>query len=48
VRRSRCRSAGAPLRLDPDRPAVRVRCRRGLGIAENVVDQRHKGAESLD
>jgi hypothetical protein len=24
-----------------------VRCGRGLGIAEDVVDQRHQGAESL-
>jgi hypothetical protein len=40
--------AGSTLSLDPNRPPVRVRRGRGLGIAEDVIDQRHKGAESLD
>jgi hypothetical protein len=40
--------AGSTLSLDPNRPPVRVRCGRGLGIAEDVVDQRHEGAESFD
>jgi hypothetical protein len=44
---SRRHGAGAPFPLDPDRPTVRMRCGRGLGIAEDVVDQRHQGAESL-
>jgi hypothetical protein len=47
VHRTRGHGAGTPLYLDPDRPAVGVRCGRGLGIAENVIDQRHQGAESL-
>jgi len=40
--------AGPALSLDPNRPPVRVRGVRGLGIAEDVVDQRHEGAKSLD
>jgi hypothetical protein len=40
--------AGPPLSLDPNRPPVRVRCRRGFGIAEDVVGQGQEGAESLD
>jgi hypothetical protein len=45
TRRHRARST---LSLDPDGPPMRVRCGRGLGIAEDVIDQRHEGAESLD
>jgi len=47
VHGTRRHGAGAPAPFDPDRPAVGVRCGRGLGIAEDVVDQRHQGAESL-
>ncbi len=47
VRGSRRHGAGAPLPLDPDRPAVRVRCGRWLGIPEDVVEQRQQGAESF-
>ncbi|MGH2894871.1 MAG: hypothetical protein ACRDPM_16630, partial [Solirubrobacteraceae bacterium] len=48
VRGTRRDGPGSTLSLDPDRPAVRVRCGRGLGIAEDVVDQRREAAESLD
>jgi hypothetical protein len=48
VRGTRRHGAGPTLSLDPNRPPVRVRRNRGLGIAEDVVDQGHEGAESLD
>jgi hypothetical protein len=40
--------AGSTLSLDPNRPPVRVRCDRGLGIAEDIIEERHEGAKSLD
>jgi hypothetical protein len=45
---TRCHRAGSTLSLDPNRPPVRVRGGGGLGIAEDIVDQRHEGAKSLD
>jgi hypothetical protein len=40
--------ARSTLSLDPNRPPVGMGRDRGLGIAEDVVDQRHEGAEPLD
>jgi hypothetical protein len=40
--------AGSTLSLDPNRPPVRVRGGGGLGIAEDIVDQRHESAKSRD
>jgi hypothetical protein len=48
VRRARRHRAGSTLSLDPDRPPVRVWHDRGFGIAEDIIDQRHEGAESFD
>jgi hypothetical protein len=47
MRRARHHGAGAALPVDPDRPAVRVRCGRWFGVPEDVVKQRQQGAESL-
>jgi hypothetical protein len=48
VRGTRRHDARSTLSLDPDRAPMGMRCDRGLGIAEDVIDQRHEGAESFD
>jgi hypothetical protein len=48
MRGTRRHRAGPTLSLDLNRPPVRMGRDHGLGIAEDVIDQRHEGAESLD